>query len=734
MSGRYFQYFISLCFGCSVLMSGGDTYIPTTLPSWKTLSCRELAFLVDSTDKSTLKKTGQDVLNHIQQYQDGTCIKYALFIKGSYLQAQGNYQEALSTLIPLRKDDVQTDPDYAMRLDYKLGSLYTQLANYTKAIEHFKAVLESKSIHSNPMLKGKAYSAMTGTYRQWGLYDEGIKTGYQALVIQDSMKDLRNKCFTLDRLGVIYKLKNNTARSLQLHQQALAIRETQFPDDKKNIAYSLFVLGDLYQFQNRSDSAWHYLHRAIQIYQNLKDQSGLAYAYANLGNVSNHLGQYNQSISFATKAIQLFDSLEDKKGKLPALFYLTNALISQSKYSEATTTNLEFKALALELNSKKHIADAAYNCYRIYKTLGNSVKALHCFEEYHALSDTLFHQEHEEELRGLENSYQNAGIHQELQLAREKEKKNLAEVRQQHLLNLLIALAGMFLGIIALFYYLAGKVYQKQKRKLIKQNEIITNQNWQLDSAQKELEESYKTLESKVHERTQELQLSNEKLEQYAYLASHDLKQPLRTISGFVQLLQRDLVKSEMLEGKRSEYMHFILNSVQHMHELIDRTLNFSKAEKGQLNSNDQFRIREVVEEVCQLLHHQIENSNAQIRTIDNSGYLQIEKWRILVILQNLISNAIRFSKEGEQPNITVQSDIIENQLNIEVKDNGIGIDQVYQSKIFDTFTQLNSKSKFGGTGLGLSICKKLVSESGGTIQVESTPGSGSTFKIQLKN
>lgn len=239
-------------------------------------------------------------------------------------------------------------------------------------------------------------------------------------------------------------------------------------------------------------------------------------------------------------------------------------------------------------------------------------------------------------------------------------------------------------------------------------------------------------LESLVADRTKELQRSNEDLQQFAHVASHDLKEPVRKIKTFTSRLE------EHLEGKLDEsasrFIGRIHVAADRMFNMIDGVLMYSKI-NANLQKATLVDLNEILKNIETDLEVALQNTNGKIYYKDLP---KLEGASVLLyqLFYNLINNSIKFAKNGTPPVILLSSKVlIENQKEIAlitVEDNGIGFEEEQSSQIFETFTRLNSKDTYEGTGLGLSLCKKIVERHGGSIAAMGRPSAGAVFTIKL--
>jgi len=242
------------------------------------------------------------------------------------------------------------------------------------------------------------------------------------------------------------------------------------------------------------------------------------------------------------------------------------------------------------------------------------------------------------------------------------------------------------------------------------------------------------TISTDVTERRkaeEEIRRSNEELERFAYVASHDLQEPLRMVSSYTQLLAKRYAGK--LDRDAEEFIAYAVDGAKRMHQLINDLLQYSRVgTRGrELRPTD---AEKVLEMVLRDLRVAIEESGAQV-THDPLPTVLADRTQLRQLLQNLIGNAIKYRGE-RPPRIHVSARPGENgrqgQWVFSVRDNGIGIDPAHFDRIFQIFQRLHSRGEYSGTGIGLAVCKKIVERHGGRIWVESQPGKGSEFFFTL--
>jgi len=267
--------------------------------------------------------------------------------------------------------------------------------------------------------------------------------------------------------------------------------------------------------------------------------------------------------------------------------------------------------------------------------------------------------------------------------------------------------------------------------------------------AEEALQRSYEELEQRVRERTEELnasklelerlvgelersnrelERSNRELEQFAYVASHDLQEPLRMVSSFMQLLERRF--EQQLDDKARQYIHYALEGSQRMSQLISDLLMFSRVGRGTWNPAP-VNLNELFGQIRSNCRTTLEETGAVI-TCDELPVVQGEPSQLSQLLQNLLVNAVKFRRQDVTPEVHVSATRQGKSWLLAVRDNGIGIAPEQHQRIFVIFQRLHSRQKYNGTGIGLAVCQRIVEFHGGRIWVQSEPGKGATFLFNL--
>jgi len=238
----------------------------------------------------------------------------------------------------------------------------------------------------------------------------------------------------------------------------------------------------------------------------------------------------------------------------------------------------------------------------------------------------------------------------------------------------------------------------------------------------------HRETEKTLARQTQELARSNAELEQFAYVASHDLQEPLRMVKSYLQLIERRY--KGRLDQDTDDFINFAVDGAERMRVLINDLLRYSRVttQSSRLKTTASAT---VLDHVLANMKVAIEESGAVV-TYDELPTVMADETQLTLLLQNLISNAIKFRKNGTPPEIHVGAQHTGGEWIFSVRDNGIGIEPEYSERIFMIFKRLHSGGEYEGTGIGLAMCKKIVERYGGRIWVESEADKGSMFYFTI--
>ena len=261
---------------------------------------------------------------------------------------------------------------------------------------------------------------------------------------------------------------------------------------------------------------------------------------------------------------------------------------------------------------------------------------------------------------------------------------------------------------LSLFLTLGLLLLVNQVFKLREQENQIRDKNQQLDEMVSRLSES------------------NQQLERFAYVCSHDLQEPVRMVQSFTQLLEKNI--SDTLDEKNKNYLHYITDGAERARAMVTDILNYSRLDQA-MDQLEEVPLSEICEKISDTLRNDKENNASSFSWEEHLPTITAVPTQIFQLLINLVSNGLKFNKSDE-PTVHISAEKDDAYWLIKIEDNGIGIEKEHQRNIFNVFSRLHSKAEFPGTGIGLAICKKIVEKQGGKLLLNSTLNKGSCFII----
>lgn len=305
-----------------------------------------------------------------------------------------------------------------------------------------------------------------------------------------------------------------------------------------------------------------------------------------------------------------------------------------------------------------------------------------------------------------------------------KRREDVSEGRQQSLILSLVSLGVSVVLLLSVYLFVGRNA---------KANQAVADL---LRLANEDLEEKVKERTATITRYSRELERSNRELQDFAFVASHDLQEPLRKIRAFGDRLQTKY--SQILDEQGADYIARMRSAAERMSNLISDLLTYSRVVTKQ-QTLEIIPLNDIVTQVMDDLEVKIEETKAQIH-IDPLPEIECAPWQMKQLFQNLLGNALKFTRKGIPPVIQIHSRPLPEKAALEgvswheitVRDNGIGFDEQYVDRIFSPFQRLHQRGEYEGTGIGLAVCRRIIERHDGRITATSHPGEGSTFLIEL--
>ncbi len=558
----------------------------------------------------------------------------------------------------------------------------------------------------------------------------------KALELAESIGSKNYKALALMELALYECLVNNNYYgSIKICEDAFSLLRGEFK--KRYEPYYHLNLGRNYHFTGDNVlSQKHYLEciklLELKIDKNYYEKRWLAHAYYNVFILYNYTGSEFAQDEYLNKALELYKEIEDHTGVGNCYNSYAVYYFKAENFNASLDYLLKAFALAEEEKSTSFLSIYCANIGLVYTKLNDFNTALIYFDkaqEYDKEIDSTYHRAHTFNQMG--EAYAIVGKYDEAI----KYFKSSEELFEKLGVNRSLSTIAEHLSEV----YAANGEYENAfvyKRKYAESLKEIFNEEktFAIAKARNEFELQKKEREAQllrqkneqIEKYANQLEISNSELRQFAHVASHDLREPLRMVSSYVTLLRRSL--KEELSSDEKEYMDFIMNGTQTMNNLISDLLTLSGI--NFIKSNDKVNLNNTLKMVCSNLSSQINERNVIIN-FPELPIIVADETHMIQLFQNLISNAIKYNI-NDAPAINIRFTQTGKKFRFIVSDNGIGIAEEFRTKIFLIFQRLHSREEFSGTGIGLAICKKIIDQVGGKIWAEGNDRGGSDFVFTM--
>ncbi len=588
-------------------------------------------------------------------------------------------------------------------------TIYTDLAishrkvgNYHKAYEYHNKTLELANRNHDEQMIESSLHGLGILHRDVGAYDEAIGYYLQSLKISEKRNSPMDIVVSHKDLSETYFRAKESEKALQHIEIAYKLAQTHHDTAAENVDFSAQLASVMNQYGEILTARKSYgealeKHRAaLKIYEQIGYKSYIAKTFASIANV------FLKQKDFVSAEHNFQAALLNETAMLSYDFSNTYLKIGemyqqQQQLDRAQDALLKALASAKKFGHKDLSQKINYILFLVQLDKGDNQQALSYLNIATALSDSLFNEEKIRRTAEMELKFNSEKRENEIHAL--KLQQNDLQLRENKiLLSASIFLFTLLVLFLAYIIQLRGRNYQAQKLKNI------------------EIQQQYRRMEE-----------SNEILRQFAYVAAHDLKEPLRSIGSYIGLIQMKYGKQ--LDANANEYMNFVNAGVKRMYSLLTDLLDFSQV-LAQEPGCEVLRPEEVLEDVKANLRSAIETRNAAIDYDLNMPSVRMNRLHLTQLFQNLIGNALKFTNIA--PHVSVSGREENGEIVLTIADNGIGIKPEHSQKIFDLFQQLNKKNQFEGTGIGLTICKNIVEKYNGRIWFDSAVGVGTQFHIAI--
>jgi signal transduction histidine kinase/uncharacterized protein HemY len=620
--------------------------------------------------------------------------------------------------------------DYLIFLCHKnQGDYYFRLGDYMKAMEELFQAMEILKTKEQPQLLTPVFNQLGEVYAELGQHDVALKYYFDALKINERLGLKYDIAKVWSEIGWIYKNQLNFSHARLYMEKSLALRKEI--GDEHGVSNSYNVLGVLYYQEKKYNEALNFLEKSLEIRQRIGHKEGVSACIFNMALVYEDLGQYDKALENHFKALAIDKTIANKQGLSVSYNQIGQVYTKAKNFSEAKKYLTEASNLAMETGSKIATMNNRLYFSELYEAQGDSKKALEYHKLYSQLNDSIYSEGNAMKLAELQALYQVEQKNQEIELLNQNKEIQNNEIqlqRSQIGQQRTIIISGLIgLVLIAVFgfktYQYTSKI-RKASREILEQKEEIQAQSEELIEANQTIAQINKDLESKIEERTSALRQAYKELDTFFYRSSHDFRRPLTTFLGLAEV-----AKITVKDNNALELFAKVKETASNLDKMLVKLQSISDVGAQQLVYKEVF-VKEIVENICDGFSEELKQKNIKVSCsveLQDSFYSYPAMFK--TIIENLVENAIYFSG-FEHPFIKVRAFQNSDHVNLEVEDNGQGIDSQYQDRIFDMYFRGNERSK--GNGLGLYIVKKAVEKLNGKITFTSVYGKGSAFLISF--
>ena len=610
------------------------------------------------------------------------------------------YPEAISQYKKAEKIIITNDlSKKSNAIFYDLGYTYFMVDSMSLAVKYFSEYLELVP-ETKLNKKGKIYNKISQAHNKLGDPEQAFEYQMQNLKIREELKDTIQLGNSIYQLGSIQFLLGNYNDALKYYKEAHEIN--LMLNDSFTLFSCLAAIGGTYNRLGNSEKATEYNNKALSITLAINYKTGVAYAYHNLAADYYLKKEYKKSLGYALIAIETKEQINDKWGLSESYRVAGMNYMLLNQLNEASTALEKALSIAEELKSKPQKVEAMDALAQLAEKKGDYESKSYYLEQ---ILNTKKQFINESVQRKIEDSKNNYEIYKRDQKINSLKKNSEIQQFKSRMYSLILILA------IPCILFL---IYTKYRLK--KANSLLEENNALIESQNEELEQSNKALED-----------SNTELEQFAYVASHDMREPIRTIRSFNSLLLKRYKDS--LGERGSEFVYFIDDASKRLDNMLTDLLNYSRVNTKDKNRADidlVDAVKAAARNLANKMHHEDISLNIAPLPQVMANPVQMER-----LFQNLIENGIKYNQQDKKV-IDVDCRKNGNEYIISIKDNGIGIESIYQDKIFEIFRRLHGTAEYEGSGIGLATCKKIVEKHQGKIWVDSSPGEGTTMYFSL--
>ncbi len=645
-------------------------------------------------------------------------------------EMEKNVYQDLPKVLALGNEAIQIaeeiySTDDLLKIYSKIGLCYENHNQQDSALVYYNYALEYAKHSEDDAKILSVYNDLAITYRRQTQYEKSKQYYLKAMEIARRIGDKSAQENIYHGLGSLYKDISDYENAIKNFLESIKLAEER--GHNEYVVHSMQFLAITYAEAGKAESALSVIEDAVTRARSTQDTILNGIVLFDYGKILSLDEKYEAAHEKFSKSLKALKSVGHKPLIARGLFYLADNYAKRGNFRAAHELFLEcekneqyisirgradlyykmgelygkegkkevakeYYNKSLALADKQNLLDFQqrnhYDLYKIYEAQGNRDATLRHLTAYTAVRDSLFSEEQTKAITEMQFKYRAEKNEREIEHLQSRQERTI--------------FAGIMVLLLLILAGLTGAAFlsRRNNQKLRTKNTEIKHKNIKLKE-------------------------SNQVLQQFAYVAAHDLKEPLRSIGSFTNLIQRRYGKD--FNEEANEYMSFIQTSVKRMDGLLKSLLEYSGITIQQ-SENRIVSSKKVLQDVLQNLYSSITEKNARIEAVHLLNVCMSDM-HLTQLLQNLVSNSIKYC--DRTPHIQISSHRSDDRVHFTLTDNGVGLDPDHGEKVFNLFYQ-EEKGKEGGAGIGLAICKNIIEKYDGNIYYDSRVGEGTTFFFDL--
>ncbi len=598
----------------------------------------------------------------------------------------------------------------------KIASLYSRRGkiafyngDYQGAEEYLLGAEKYQSIAQSQKSAGMTLLYLSDLHIQQSDFVKALEYTYKALQKFKMQPDYTYESAAITSLGEINYLITDYQSARSHFEEVLSQKDSI--SNPQFLIRPLIFMGMLESDEGHVEAAILHLSEALEVANTIGSTPELARVYQYLCKIELSQGHTAKAAQYLIQAKEAADKSNLVRYQKENSLYATHIAMVDNKQAESLPTLLNSYQWAKE-NDDFYLAYKASELIgQVHQSLGAPTKALSYYQTSMTAKESYLN--NTQMMRASAEKWKNEIKLNEKERTLSEENLNIQLSAKKNLNRILSICSLLLLGLVIALWFIS------RSRSIALQE--LKGSNESLVQAQRDIKEQNKELEKYIE--------SNIQLQEFAHIASHDLKTPLRTIGSYAGLLKKKL-KIEP-KSKESEYFGFIEKSTKELFDFINNLLKYSEVNSQKLDV-DEIKINSFFKTIMSRFKADLKQKGVAISTGDMPKRINADEVKLLQVFQNIINNAIKFRDPAKDSWIKISHKESTQYNTFVISDNGIGIDEKYLPQVFNAYYRVNRKDDYEGVGLGLSICKTIIEKHGGEISIQSRLGQGSSVRFTI--